>query len=78
MLLVESWQEGQRQRYQALSVIAWETAVLTARCLAGETVEPVYQCFPFWEQAERDELRLAGYRAMMERLAGGERRNTHA
>lgn len=77
LLFVRSRQKAERQRYQAQSVIAWESAVLTARCLAGEEVEPVYTAFPFWEEEERQTLRLAGYRAMMERLAGGRKEREH-
>ena len=71
VLLVQSVRKAERQRYQAESVIAWEAAVLMAKCLAGEEIQPVYACFPFWEEEERQTLRLAGYRAMMERIAAG-------
>ena len=32
LMLVRSRQKAERQRYQALSVIGWESAVLTAKC----------------------------------------------
>lgn len=71
---VSAFQKGERQRYQALSVIAWQEAVLTAKALAGEKIEAVYELFPFWEEEEKDQLRLERLRQMMERLAGGERK----
>jgi hypothetical protein len=71
LMLAKSWQKAQRQHYQALSVIGWESAVLTARALAGEQIQPVYVCYPFWDEQEQKQLRLEGYRAMMQRLAGG-------
>lgn len=70
-----SWLEGleqrQRQQLQALSVIAWRAARLTAGFLAGETPEPVYELFPFWTEEEQKSLRLAHYRSLMEGLAAG-------
>ena len=76
LLLAQSWRKARRQHYQALSVIAWQQAMLGARAAAGESVEPVYRVFPFWEEEEVQALRLETYRAMMERLAGkGEGKN---
>lgn len=70
VLLVNSRNRALRQHYQALSVIAWQQAVLTASVVCGGKAEPVYRLFPFWEEDERAALAQAGYRAMMERLAG--------
>lgn len=70
LLLVQCRQKALRQHYQSLSVIAWQQAVLAARVMGGDNPEPVYALFPFWEEEEQERLRLAGYRAMMERLAG--------
>lgn len=75
LLLVKSRQQALRQHYQALSVIAWQQAALTAGAVCGQQPEPVYRIFPFWEEEERQALTAERYRAMMERLAGrgGER-----
>lgn len=70
LLLVRSRRTALRQHYQALSVIAWHQALLTAGAVCGTSPEPVYRVFPFWEEEERQALTVAGWRAMMERLAG--------
>lgn len=71
LLAVRAFQKGERQRYQALSVIAWREAALMAGCLAGERMKPVYELFPFWEEEEIRRLRLESYRSMMEGMASG-------
>ncbi len=68
---LEGREEERRQQLQALSVIAWRAARLTAGFLVGETPEPVYELFPFWREEEQKALRLARYRRMMEGLAAG-------
>lgn len=73
-LCVRAFQKGERQRYQALSVIAWREGLVTAQALAGEKVEMVYDLFPFWEEDEKNQLRLERLRQMMSRLAGGKGR----
>ncbi|MBQ3090006.1 MAG: hypothetical protein IJD21_05525 [Oscillospiraceae bacterium] len=57
-----------------MSLIAWQQAVTCARALAGEAVEPVYELFPFWEEEEKNKLRLEAIRQRMERMAGGGRK----
>ncbi|MGM9538080.1 MAG: hypothetical protein ACI3VN_07100 [Candidatus Onthomonas sp.] len=68
---LEGREEERRQQLQALSIIAWRAARLTAGFLAGEPPEPVYELFPFWTEEEQKSLRLARYRRMMEGLAAG-------
>ncbi len=76
LLLVQSRERALRRQYQALSVIAWHHALITAGAVCGRQPEAVYREFPFWEQEEQNRLAAQDYRAMMERLAGrgGEQR----
>ena len=68
---LEGREEERRQQLQAISMIAWRAARLTAGFLVGETPEPVYELFPCWTEEEQKTLRLARYRRMMEGLAAG-------
>ena len=79
LLALKARAQEERERAQTLSVIAWHTALLTAQALAGERVEPVYERYPFWEEEEKAQLRLAHYRALMDQLAAqtaGKEENT--
>ena len=55
---------------QALALVAYRHAVLTARALAGQSLPPVGEAFPFWTEEELLAARAEHYRSMMERLAG--------
>lgn len=71
LTFLEGRAEERRQQLQCLSVIAFQTARLTAGFLAGETTPQVYERFPFWTEEEKKNLELARYRSMMERLSTG-------
>lgn len=79
METVRAFREGERRKMQQRSIIAWEQAALTARALAGEPLPEVYEAFPFWEEDEIREQKVAHYRAVMERYAARRRGgNGHA
>ena len=70
--------ERERRFLQALALVAYRHAVLTARALAGQSLPPVGEAFPFWTEEELLAARTEHYRSMMERLAGrwrGKERN---
>lgn len=62
--------ERERRFLQALALVAYRHAVLTARALAGQSLPPVGEAFPFWTEEELLAARAEHYRSMMERLAG--------
>ena len=62
--------ERERRFLQALALVAYRHAVLTARALAGQSLPPVGEAFPFWTEEELLAARTEHYRSMMERLAG--------
>ena len=44
--------ERERRFLQALALVAYRHAVLTARALAGQSLPPVGEAFPFWTEEE--------------------------
>jgi hypothetical protein len=70
---IQARRERERRRAQALSLIAWEQAALTARAVVSGSLPEVYECFPFWTQEECIQLRVEKYRAMLEGMAAGKR-----
>lgn len=66
---VRGYRERRRREHQAESVIALQAACLTAHALCGGKIPEVYEIFPFWEEEEVKEAKLAKYRRIMERYA---------
>lgn len=62
--------ERERRFLQALALVAYRHAALTARALAGQRMPAVGEAFPFWSEEELRQARVEHYRSMMERLAG--------
>lgn len=67
---LELAEERERRILQALAVIAYRHAALTAQALAGERLPPLGEAFPFWSEEELRQARLEHYRQVMERHAG--------
>ena len=62
--------ERERRFLQALALVAYRHAALTARALAGQSLPSVGEAFPFWSEEELRQARVEHYRSMMERLTG--------
>lgn len=75
---VRGCRERQRRECQARSIIAARQAEYFGLLLSGKGSQApeVYELFPFWSEKEKETLKLAHYRKLMERLAGGG--GTHA
>lgn len=65
--------EGERRWFRQQALVAWGEMVLRGRQLAGEHLPELYEVFPFWNTEEVNEMRVARYRGMLERMAGGDR-----
>ena len=57
----------ERHFLQMLSVLAYRHALLTASALSGGQLPAIEEIFPFWSPAERQQLTLARWRAVMDR-----------
>ena len=73
---VELSRERERRAMQNLSVVAYRQVCLIGRLLAGEALPPLTEAFPFWDEAEIREARLAHYRGVMERHAAADRKES--
>ena len=51
--------ERERRFLQALALVAYRHAVLTARALAGQSLPPVGEAFPFWTEEELRQYALS-------------------
>lgn len=69
METLEVGAERERRLLQALALVAYRHAVLTARALAGQPLPPIGEAFPFWTEEELTAAKLAHYRQIMERHA---------
>lgn len=70
--------ERERRWLQSLSLVAYRHAALVAQALAGQSLPPVGEVFPFWTQEELRQAKLEHYRRVMERHAarsGGKEEN---
>lgn len=61
--------ERERRFLQALALVAYRHAALTARALAGRALPEVGEAFPFWTEEELRQARLEHCRQVMERHA---------
>lgn len=61
--------ERERRQGKLLALAAVRQAELTARAFGGGKLPEVWEAFPFWKEEEVRSLRLAKYRAIMERHA---------
>ena len=67
--VLELGAERERRFLQALSLVAYRHAALTARALAGRPLPPVGEAFPFWTQEELMEAKAEKCRQALERRA---------
>lgn len=72
---IEADQIRLKRQYQALAVIEHTHALMVGQVFSpGSHVPAVYEAFPFWTEEEVKEMRLAKYKAIMERhVAKGKR-----
>ena len=54
--------ERERRFLQALSMVAYRHAALTARALAGQDLPSLGEAFPFWTEEEMNAARLLSRR----------------
>ena len=68
---IEGVREEERRRLQGQALTARGEALLLGRLLAGERLPELYEAFPFWNEEEVNEMKVAKVRRIMERQAGG-------
>lgn len=64
-----AWREARRREAQDLAVIAFQQAGLIARAVMEGKLPEIYEAFPFWNEEEVREMKVAHWRAVMERHA---------
>ncbi|MCD8376740.1 MAG: hypothetical protein LUD69_07330 [Oscillospiraceae bacterium] len=72
--MASAGQERRRQTLQDLARTAYNQAFLTGQILDGKKAE-LWEAFPgVWTDDEVKEMRLARYKLIMQRHAGGEKK----
>lgn len=74
--VLEIGAERERRFLQALSLVAYRHAALTAQALAGRTLPAIGEAFPFWTEELR-QAKLEHYRRIMQRHAAQKREEEH-
>jgi hypothetical protein len=75
--VLEIGAERERRFLQALSLVAYRHAALTAQALAGQTLPAIGEAFPFWTEEELRQAKLEHYRRIMQRHAAQKREEEH-
>lgn len=74
-VIARAYRERQRREHQALAVIEHTHAILIGHVISPNGHVPaVYEAFPFWTREETEEMKVAKYRAIMERHAAAKRK----
>lgn len=69
-VIARAYRERQRREHQALAVIEHTHALMVGQVFSpGSHVPPVYEAFPFWTEEEIKEMKVAKYKAIMQRHA---------
>ena len=63
---IKANRERERLEAQRLSIIAFNQAGLIASSVFGGTRQEIYDVFPFWDEGEIKEIRIARIRKTME------------